>query len=55
MAVKLTVPWMGLRPGDVLDRGEKLDLKLLKLGVGKRVTVIDDTVEKAVNRPREKR
>jgi len=55
MAVRLLVPWMGFRPGDVVDRGEPLDLKLLRLGIGERVTVTRDTVEKAVIRPKEKR
>jgi hypothetical protein len=55
MAVRLLVPWMGYRPGDVVDRGEPLDVKLLREGKGERVTVVRDTVERAVIRPKEKR
>jgi hypothetical protein len=55
MAVMLLVPWMGFHPGDVVDRGEPLDLKLVRLGLGERVTVVRDAVEKAVIRPKEKR
>jgi hypothetical protein len=46
MAVKLLVPWMGLCPGDVVDRGEALDVKLLAQSFGVRVTV-SPFVEKA--------
>jgi len=55
MAVRLLVPWLSFKPGDVVDRGEALDLKLLKTGKGERVTVVRETVERAVIRPKEKR
>lgn len=55
MAVKLVVPWLDLKPGDIVDRGEATDLKLLAAKKAERVTVKRETVERAVIRPKEKR
>jgi hypothetical protein len=55
MAVKLLVPWLNLKPGDIVDRGEATDIKLLASGKAERVTVKRETVERAVVRPKEKR
>jgi len=55
MAVKLLVPWLGFKPGDIMDRGDATDIKLIAAGKAERVTVQRETVEKAVIRPKEKR
>jgi hypothetical protein len=55
MAVKLLVPWLGFKPGDIVDRGEATDAKLLAAGKVERVTMKRETAEKAVIRPKEKR
>jgi hypothetical protein len=55
MAVKLLVPWLGLQPGDVVDRGEATDAKLLAAKKAERVTAKREAVERAVIRPKEKR
>lgn len=55
MAVKLLVPWLGLKPGDIVDRGEATDAKLLATKKAERVTVVRETVERAVIRPKGKR
>jgi len=54
MAVRLLVPWFGFKPGDVVDRGEPLEQKLLKEKKGERVTIISDTAGKATTRPKGK-
>jgi len=53
MAVKLLVPWLNLKPGDIVDRGEATDIKLLALGKAEKVA--SRHVEKAVVRPKETR
>jgi hypothetical protein len=55
MAVKLLVPWLGFKPGDIIDRGEATDIKLLAAKKAERVTVKREPVEKAVIRPKEVR
>jgi hypothetical protein len=54
MAVKLLAPWHDLVPGDVVDRGNATDEKLLKMGIAERIAV-HPAMEKAVRQPKEKR
>lgn len=32
MAVQMLVPWLGYKPGDIVDLGEAVDEKLIRLG-----------------------
>ena len=55
MAARLLVPWMGFHPGDVVDRGEELDDKLIGQGIAERVEIVSKSVERAAYRPKDKR
>jgi hypothetical protein len=54
MAIKLSSPWMGLCPGDVVDRGNALDEKLLAQGFGVRVKVVPVEEKAKADKPKEK-
>jgi len=49
MAVKLLVPWLDFKPGDVVDRGEATDVKLISIGFAEKIH------KQADRQPKEKR
>lgn len=54
MAVRLLVPCLGFKAGDILDRGEASDAKWIASGKAEKV-IQPQAVERATIRPKEKR
>jgi hypothetical protein len=51
MAVKLTLPWLRYRPGQIVDLGAAVDEKLIRLGRAEKVAA---SVSKKAERPKGK-